>query len=201
MTEPLVIVPIVEGHGEVAAFPILLRRLGALSAPERPLDIRRPIRVSRAHILKPDQLGRYVELAALQHGGAGATIVLFDADDDCPASLGPKLQKVADAVRPGSAVSVVLAMREFEAWFLAAAKSLRGVRGLPDDLAPPPNPEAVRDAKGWLQYRRTDGLAYSPTVDQPALAAQFDLDEARAASSSFDKLAREVERILESTAQ
>jgi hypothetical protein len=104
---------------------------------------------------------------------------LFDADDDCPATLGPELQRVAEAVRPGSRVAVVLAVREFEAWFLAAAESLRGRRGLPDDHEPPTAPECVQDAKGWLRKRQIDGLSYSPTVDQPGLAAAFDLDVAR----------------------
>jgi hypothetical protein len=90
----------------------------------------------------------------------------------------------------------VLAVKEFEAWFLAAAPSLAGKRGLPDNLEPPADPEQIRDAKGWLQKRRTDRLAYAPTVDQPALAAVVDLAQVRARSSSFDKLWREVERLL-----
>ncbi|MGN9894906.1 hypothetical protein [Micromonospora sp. L31] len=77
----------------------------------------------------------------------------LDADDHCPADLGPRLLHRAQAARPDVKVCVVLANREFEAWFLAAAKSLGGLRGLPDVLEPPAYPEAKRDAMGWLSER------------------------------------------------
>ena len=88
---------------------------------------------------------------------------------------------------------MVLAVREYEAWFLTAAASLRGKRGLAQDLAPPPSPEAIRDAKAWLDQRMPRG--YRPTVDQPALTDLFDL-EAALRSPSFDKLVRELTKLL-----
>jgi hypothetical protein len=91
---------------------------------------------------------------------------------------------------------VVLPKREFEGWFLAAAASLGGRCGLPDDLVAPENPEAIRDAKGWLTQRRTDGLSYQPTVDQASLGSVFDMEEARKGAPSFDKFRREVEKLL-----
>lgn len=84
------------------------------------------------------------------------------------------------------------AKQEFENWFLMAARSLRGHRGLPSDLEPPSEPEAVRDAKGWLSQRMPD--RYSETLDQPALAAVFDWREA-AVLPSFDKLLRDLVRL------
>jgi hypothetical protein len=91
-------------------------------------------------------------------------------------------------------IALVLAKREFEAWFLAASASLRGIRGLPRDLEPPPDPEAIRGAKEWLNSRMVPN-GYSPTADQPALTAQFDLASARSAPS-FDKCWREVARLI-----
>ncbi|HMC63294.1 MAG TPA: hypothetical protein VKJ01_29125, partial [Candidatus Solibacter sp.] len=44
----------------------------------------------------------------------------------------------------GLQVSVILPEREFEGWFLVAAESIRGKRGLPADLDPPQNPEIDR---------------------------------------------------------
>lgn len=194
MNPPFVFATIVEGHGEVIAVPLLLRRLAAQVAPARAVEVPKPIRVNRAGLLKDGGLERYVQLAALNVGSAdGAIVVLIDADDDCPAQLAPKLVERAQAARPDAQVSIVLAKREFEAWFLASAASLRGRRGLPDDLEPPEDAEGPRDAKGWLQRRRTDGYAYSPTTDQPALAQAMSLPEARAGSPSFDKLWRKVE--------
>ncbi len=92
-------------------------------------------------------------------------------------------------------LAVVLARSEFESWFIAAAESLRGRCGLPDDLEAPRDPEAIRGAKEWLgrHMRRR----YVETLDQPALTALFDLDAARRADS-FDKCRREIERLLKS---
>jgi hypothetical protein len=47
-------------------------------------------------------------------------------------------------------ISVIMAKLEYEAWFLAAAESLRGKRGLPSDLKITADPEYICDAKGWL---------------------------------------------------
>ncbi|WP_432978099.1 hypothetical protein [Dactylosporangium sp. CA-233914] len=89
-----------------------------------------------------------------------------------------------------------MANREFEAWFLASAPSLSGQRGLAKDLAVPADAEQPRDCKGWLSERRVDGRPYKPTADQAALAAVFDIRLARENSPSFDKLWRDVERLL-----
>lgn len=197
MIADLTLVPVVEGQGEVQALPVLLRRLVTAIDPQTAVTVAKPLRVSRGSLLKVGELERYVELAARSAEGEGRVLVLVDADDDCAAELGPQLLARAQERRPGHPISVVVAVKEFEAWFLAAAASLAGRRGLPPDLTPPPQPEGIRDAKGWLQGQRIDGLAYSPTVDQPALAATLDLDLARANSPSFDKLWRETERLLQ----
>ena len=43
---------------------------------------------------------------------------------------------------------VVMAQREYEAWFLAAIESLCGQRGIVSDALYPQDPEQVRGAKG-----------------------------------------------------
>lgn len=144
---------------------------------------------------KPGELERAVELAALKARPRGGVFVLFDSDDDCPATLAPLLLSRAAAAGMGLPVFVILPQREFEGWFLAAAESLRGKRGLPADLAPPQNPEEIRGAKAWLR-QRMDGHVYSETIDQPALAAVFDLHQARTAQS-FDKCYRDVKSLID----
>lgn len=196
MTHAFELIPVVEGHGEVVAVPGLLRRMAAEIAPEVPVSVHQPIRVPRSNLVKAGELERYVELAARFAGEFGGVLVLLDADDDCPAQLGPALLQRAMETRPGINIAVVLANREFEAWFLASAVSLRGRRGLPDDLEPPENPEGIRNAKGWLQEKKTDRSSYSPTVDQPALVSSMDLGEARQGADSFDKLWRDLEAML-----
>lgn len=54
----------------------------------------------------------------------------------------------------------------------------------------------MRDAKGFLTQCMEGSRAYSPVVDQPALAVLFDLDSARRRSDSFDKFFREVQRLF-----
>ena len=57
--------PIVEGHGEVAAAPVLLRRLIA-EAKAWEIDIGRPIRRNRSQLVKQSELEQSVRLALLQ---------------------------------------------------------------------------------------------------------------------------------------
>lgn len=178
---------IVEGHGECAALPVLLRRLAADRGQK--VEVRPPIRLPRGKLVQPAELGRAVQLAAKLVGSGGRVLILLDADDDCPAHLGPRLLAIGQQERADLRISVVVANREFEAWFLAAAESLAGRRGLVAEVEAPVDPETVRDAKGWLGGRM--GRRYSPSVDQAALAAVFDVEMARGRSASFDKFLRE----------
>lgn len=182
---------LVEGHGEVEAAPSLVRRIADWLA--LPCAVRSVHREPRTTLLKDGGLERAVTLLGHKVGPDGAILVLLDSDDDLPCKLGPALLTRAQRARPDRRIGVVLAEREYEAWFLAAAVSLRGRRGLPDDLEPPPELAALRDAKGWLNHRMPRG--YSPTLDQPALTAVLDLEQART-TGSFDKLIRELTKLL-----
>jgi len=179
---------IVEGHGEVSAVPILIRRISPSTV------VLPPIRVARSTLLKPGELERAVELAARKTGGQGGILLIVDADDDCPAEQGPRLLDRMRTARGDVSAAAVLANREFESWFLAAAKSIRGQRGLAADLDAPEEPESIRGAKEWLSRRMPPGQTYRETLDQPALAATFDLALARCAPS-FEKFEREVLRM------
>jgi hypothetical protein len=182
---------LVEGHGEVAAAPLLVRRIADSLA--RPCFVRSVHREPRTALLKEGGLERAITLLAHKVGPGGGVLVILDGDDDLPCKLGPILLARAQRARPDRRIGVVIAEREYEAWFLAAAASLRGQRGLPEDLEPPASFDKLRDAKGWLDHQMPHG--YSPTVDQPALTAMFDLEQARAAAS-FDKLVRELTKLL-----
>ena len=184
------IVAIVEGDGEVKAVPVLLRRIGAAVAPLAALDVARPIRVPRGRFLKGSGLEDYVSLAASRAGPGGRILVLLDANGDCPAELGAALLQRARAARPDLLIEVVLAKCEYEAWFIAAADSLRGTRGISNAANVPPDPESIRGAKEWLRARMSG--PYSPTADQAALTARFDMTAARRRAPSFDKMWRAV---------
>ena len=185
---------IVEGFGEVEAVPILIRRIAASLYQELRISIPNPIRVPRNKVVKEDELERVVEVTARKIRGTGAIFVLLDSDDDCPARLGPELRHRALQTRGDMPIAVVLAKHEFESWFLAAANSLRGQRGLKDNIQPPENPETVRGAKGWLNRQMTS-RSYRETLDQPKLTARFDFDQARRLDS-FDKCYRDIVYLL-----
>jgi len=187
---------IVEGHGDVAAVPVLLRRLQKELKPELHLDIPPPWRTGRYKLVKPRELERSVERLARQLREPRAILILVDADDDCPKELAPQLLSRARSARSDIPIGLVLAKYEFEAWFLAAVESLQGHCGLEEDISPPPDPEAVHDVKGFLGRHMKGSRSYSQRIDQPALTAVFDMELARKRSNSFEKCYREVQRLL-----
>ncbi|WP_338702290.1 DUF4276 family protein [Streptomyces sp. Q6] len=197
MSERVTIGSVVEGEGELSALPTLLRRL-AYEAEIWDAHVRKPHRIGRGHLVKAGGIESAVDEVArrVPAQAPGGVLVVIDADDDCPAGLGPELLRRAKAARPDRRVSVVLANREFEAWFIAAAPSLGGHRELAHDLAVPADCETRRDCKGWLTHHRTDGQPYKPNADQAALAEVFDMEMARRNSPSFDKFCRDVNYLI-----
>ena len=183
---------IVEGQGEVAALPVLLRRLRRWQTPDAHAEIMTPIRVHRDRFLNRDrEFQRHLYLAAKKSGNDGWILILLDADDDCPAELAPQILDRAKAQIPHCRISVVLANREYEAWFIAAAQSLHGHRGFVfDPECETLDAEGPRDAKGWFKLGMTSG-AYGEATDQRAFSALFDLQQAYNASRSFRKLCKE----------
>jgi hypothetical protein len=188
------IVSIVEGDGEVAALPILLRRLADWRPTPTYPDVQPPIRVRRDRFLnREDEFVRYLRLAAAKCGDEGWILVLLDADDDCPATFAAQVFERARACVPNRSISVVMANREYEAWFIAAAESLNGQRGFVHRADETVEPEAPRDAKGWIRERMRGGV-YGTTTDQPAFTALMNLEQAFARSRSFRKLCNEWDR-------
>ncbi len=186
---------VVEGRGEAQAVPVIIQRIASLVQPSAVVHVPIVIRRDKAKLVKQPELEAAVDLAARRIGGRGAVLVVVDGDDHCPAELGPRLLGWAQTARADLPVAVVVAKREFEAWFIAAAKSLRGYQGLAANLSAPPDPEAIRGAKEWLTRHMPKGQPYSPTVHQELLARRFALEAARK-SDSFDKCYREVSRLL-----
>jgi hypothetical protein len=185
---------VVEGHGEVDAVPSLVRRIVFHQDPRIEVPPAKPVRIPKSKLLVKGELERAVRLALLNNNRQGPVIVIIDADDHCPAELGPSLKLRATSVANGLPVSVILPQREFETWFLTAAASLGGKRGLIPDITPPDNPESIQGAKEWLRRHMTEGRTYSETLDQAALVHAMDFQQARR-SRSFDRCWREVARV------
>ena len=155
--------PIVEGHGEVEAVPILLRRLIAEAQAWR-IQAGKSIRRTRHQLVHEPGLERSVRIA-LEQPDCGAILILFDGDDDCPAELGPRLQRVASQAAHGTPCEVVIAHREYEAWFLAGFDSLRGHKMILDHAETPRDPERPRDARGRFETMMRPATSYVERVD------------------------------------
>lgn len=186
--------PIVEGHGEIEAVPVLLRRLIA-EAGAYDIEVNSPIRARQSDLLNEERLRSRVALAKRQ-ARCGSVLVLFEHEDGCPRELGPRLLCWARAEAAPLPCAVALAHREYEAWFLAAVESLRGKRGIRGDAVSPSAPEAVRDAKGALEELMTRGRRYHPTVDQAAFSGVFSMRDAYVRSRSFRHLTKSFGELL-----
>lgn len=180
--------PIVEGDGEVAAVPVLLRRL-LNEASQHDWEILRPILRKRSEFSSKSGLEKAVQLALLRPE-CHAILIMFDSDDDCPKDMAPEITVWANDAARGKPCAVVMANREYEAWFLAAIESLKGQRGIRADADPFENPESPRDCKSELTARMMGNRTYSETVDQAALTSKFDMAAAHNSSRSFRKLVK-----------
>ena len=185
---------IVEGDGEVSAIPILLRRLQERFGPSNFVNVLAPIRVYKDRFLNRDEeFRRHLLLAASKCGTDGWILIVLDADDACPAALGSEILDRARKCVPHRRISVVLANREFEAWFIASASALHGFRGFSFDPKESVEAECPRNAKGWMAERMAK-RSYGVTTDQPAFTAKLDIDQAYSGSRSFRKLCDEWSR-------
>jgi hypothetical protein len=137
---------IVEGHGEVQAAPALVRRI-AHSLSFYTLITCHVRRITKSQLLQPGELEKAVEALTRQIGRNHPLLVLLDADQDCPKELANRLRARCHAAHADVAISIVIANKEYEEWFLAAAKSLAGQRGLAKQLERPTDPESIQGTK------------------------------------------------------
>lgn len=172
--------------------PVLLRRVLA-ECRRHDVAVARPFRVSRTQVVRPHEIERAVTQTLRSREGVTGVLILLDADDDCAAQLGPELRSRAQQVS-GVPVEVVLAVRELEAWFLAAKESLRGYKGIRQDASAPSDAEAIRGAQEKLS-QNMEGRTYLPTHDQPGFADRMDMSMARQGSPSFAFFLGAVQRL------
>jgi len=174
---------VVEGPGDVAAVPVLLRKW-----LEDRYDFRdvlaKPISCNgRDNALAPRGLEGFVGVAASRPGCVGVMVIL-DGEGDLVCQLGPKLWKRAKSVT-GKHVSVCLADKMFEDWIYCSAETL--------DLGLDYNASrnGIGAVVGALRPR-----AYAKPTWQPRLAARMDISIAAPRSSSLQRLFKQFERHL-----
>jgi hypothetical protein len=181
----MIVVPIVEGDGEIAAVRVLIAKCN----PD--LEVSRPIRVRRDRLIKPDydEFTRALSLAHQKLGGNdGVVLVLLDSEGSCPGAIAGDLAMRAAESHGHVRVFVVIAHTMYESWFAASAETLSGKNGLRADLVPPADPELCR--KSWINDQLPENRCYNEPRDQPKLTALIDLNLAAQRSRSFRKLLR-----------
>ena len=191
------IVPIVEGHGEKDAVPLLLRRI--LSLYEKwNWTIARPIQVGNINKLRM-KLSSFIKYA-LKHKDCAGILILLDLDDGCPAIEKSKLSKQINSLYIHCPVSVVFAHREYEAWFLASIETIAKNKNnkFLKDLIYTKDIESKRGVKEWLTSQLPSGYSYKPTVDQARFTKLIDIHLAKQRSRSFRRLCHAIEQIVKS---
>ncbi len=185
----MMIQPIVEGHAEIVAVPILFRRLlGEVGRHE--VKVAKPIKRNRTQFARRGDVQNVVELA-LTRPECRAIVFIFDADDDCPMLLAHDVKIWAVEAAAGRAhCEVVIVNREYEAWFLGSIEALRGHRGVKPDASYDGDCEGCRGAKEAFARLCEISLGYQATTDQPALTELIDFDILFRRARSFRHMIR-----------
>jgi hypothetical protein len=209
MKTPYRILAIVEGDGEERAVPVLLarwfrhRRFRNFETSPLAICAHGSGRLKCPYDRQRRRgIEHYVTIAAA--GRPDGILVVLDADDECIGRvagarppLGLELRDRARAAAPQIPVEVVVANREYEAWFLAGVASLRRKGKLPRGQRLPEmsQVEAIRDCKGCL--RQLMGKPYEPTIHQADLTTALPFTPGMAARSrSYRKLMKALEALV-----
>ncbi|MFR9724167.1 DUF4276 family protein [Streptomyces sp. MS19] len=145
---------------------------------------------------KPDELAKAVRLQEVRvKGRPGGVLIVRDGDDSdiqCPVELARLIAPQAGNF--SVPVEVVIACREYEAWFLASAHSLRSHPAVRDNAVAPANPEAKRNAKAQLESMMNE--SYKETLHQAKFSSMIDLTTASEKSRSFRRMIHAVEKLI-----
>lgn len=185
-----------EGHGESQSIENLVHRTGKelgvipssfWSMPAAP----------RYVISSPERAVRAAEIAATLR--PAACLLTADFEDGCPSKDAPAFAEAVGAAGLPFPVAVVLFYREFETLAISVASQLGGrelrspagqaILTLQAPKEVPVDPEAPRDAKGWVSKHLMGGASYKPTIHQYPLTKVMGVTELQVADlSSFRRL-------------
>lgn len=196
-----VIVPIVEGHGEVEALRHLLRRVLGEHCGRYDVRIQRPINSRGVGGIRKD-IKQFLEYAK-KYPECDAVLVLLDSDGDCPRSLAADLARSVTEFNMDVPVAIVCAHHMYEAWFIASLDSPSGEKircklALSEDAEYEGDVESINSPKAWLKnHISSRGRSYRETKHQVALTAFIDIEHTRCRSRSFRRFCHAVEELVE----
>lgn len=196
-----IIVPVVEGDGEVEAVPILLRQF-LINYDRHDIRISRPMNArGRGRLTRPQGLEDFIEYA-VKKPGCNAVLLIMDSEGECPKSdiLPDLIKRVANLNLP-LPVFLVFPHYNFESWFAASLPAYAGRKIKGRKLIPP---EALFDGdvesgngKRILKGIINPGLKYRETEDQASLTRLMDFDLVRQRSRSFRRMEHAFQEIIE----
>lgn len=189
---------IVEGQGEAQpvlgrpAVVILVQKLlAAVGCYDLfPAEKYPPFRLPYGQFFSSDKFEKALRLHK-KYDDCAAVLVLLDMDDACARDQATLLSaRVRQMESLPFSVVIVCAVREYEAWFLASLETIHPGESYPGD------PEARRDAKGWLRMR----FNYRQTRHQAEYTRQLDVTLTHERSRSFRRLHHAFEEISQAAA-
>ncbi len=197
--DPLDLSLVVEGDGDAAAVPELVRKVlsakGKYGLSVLPDPIRR---VGLGSLLQPGQIERFVSYAASKD--AGAVLVAVDNDDHCTKLAVLEIGRRCRALDIDKKIGICFFTREFEALFLICLKQIADK--YPDykwnlaDYDPEEDFERVRNAKERISRFMAKDKAYKETRDQVKFINALDFDLLRERSRSFRHFENTLEFLL-----
>lgn len=184
--EPILIV---EGPGDVAALPILIRKIlhnrGIYDVQIAP---RPKTNVEVRKFMRPGEIERYMEYCKRDKGDS--VLIAVDCDDGDVCDVGIQLNRRIKAVHAVKPTAVVLFKREFESMFLPSIEEI--AQSYPEfrwnSIRFAENPEEIRGVKAYISSMMPKDKAYKETRDQPRFSSVMNIDKVRLRSPSFRRL-------------
>ncbi len=213
MTSPKRLVAFVEGVGDKAAVPILLKRLlsdwaespwDALFLDDKPPfevgEVSNLVQLDKAtNTLHCAEWERLLTQAQRTRKNLGAVLLLLDGDipkvagqEFCPVTFARLLADAARRAGGGTlfSVAVVFLLPEYEALLIASHESLPNIN---PGAQMPHNLEEKRSGKGWLGKNLKGG--YKQATDQAELTEYLRFDLLRERLKSFCRLERALQEL------
>ena len=189
------LIALVEGPGDLAAVPVLLRKLlqQANLFDWRPGD---PMKAGELPALRK-HLHRVAEALRIKMnaGKCHGVLVLLDLEDGCPRAEAWALAAEFAAFGLPYPVAVVFAHREYEEWLVASLPTIApNSLSLADNLVRNYEPETKRGVKEWLSSHMPYGTIYKETIDQAVFTQHLDVALAQECRS-FQRLLKAVSEI------
>jgi hypothetical protein len=180
------LVLIVEGHGELRAGPLLVRRiLEEHGEYGWTIDVQR--RHDLAH-LRGRGWGNFERYLKTAYGSGAPILWMLDCDDACVKDILGEFVTKANDIGIRQPLAFAFWEKEFEVIFLYEAALLGRRFGLSGTLELPERPASVRGAKEWISALLPKGRSYKETIDQEKLTAGVGLSLLRDRDPSFQHL-------------